>query len=65
MCRLEYLCGNLLEFLLGSYVSFFHTLQIASLANSLRVLAEMKEPIGAVSKRTEVGGHCLSHLGGS
>ncbi|KAH9546290.1 hypothetical protein CY35_12G087500 [Sphagnum magellanicum] len=28
--------------------------KIASLANSLRVLAEMKEPIGAVSKRTEV-----------
>jgi delta-1-pyrroline-5-carboxylate synthetase len=28
--------------------------KIASLAKSLRVLADMKDPIGAVSKRTEV-----------
>ncbi len=33
--------------------------QIASLANSLRVLSEMKDPIGAVTKRTEVG-FCLA-----
>lgn len=33
--------------------------QIASFANSLRVLSEMKDPIGAVTKRTEVG-FCLA-----
>jgi gamma-glutamyl phosphate reductase len=32
----------------------FFISQIASLANSLRVLSEMKDPIGAVTKRTEI-----------
>jgi hypothetical protein len=36
------------------FLFYFSTVQIASLAKSLRVLADMKDPIGAVSKRTEV-----------
>lgn len=36
--------------------SFYDLVQISSLANAIRVLATMEEPIGQVLKRTEVCG---------
>lgn len=48
--------GLLLNFIF--FFSFlnkvYHARQIKSLANSIRVLADMEDPIGRVLKRTEV-----------
>lgn len=56
------------EFLDFLLVGLFMSTQIAALASSLRTLADMKEPIGEVLKRTEVRrmlmGNNLTLLGG-
>lgn len=53
-CSSDAFAVILTRFLYSNYRIACFTYQIAALSDSLRVLADMKEPVGDILKRTEV-----------